>query len=29
MECGITFDNWEGFREGDMVEVFDMVQVND
>lgn len=29
MECGITFDNWEGFQEGDIIEVFETVQVND
>jgi len=28
-ECGITFDNWVGFKEGDIVEVFEMIQVND
>ena len=28
MECGITFDNWEAFQEGDKVEAFEMVQVN-
>ena len=28
-ECGITFDNWESFQEGDIVEAFEMVQVND
>jgi translation initiation factor IF-2 len=28
MECGITFDNWEGFKEGDIIEAFEMVQVN-
>lgn len=27
-ECGITFDNWEDFKEGDTVEVYEMVQVN-
>lgn len=27
-ECGITFDNWEDFKEGDTVEVFEMVQIN-
>ena len=29
MECGITFDNWNEFKEGDIVEAFEMVQVND
>ncbi|MEA2554601.1 MAG: translation initiation factor [Fimbriimonadaceae bacterium] len=28
MECGITFDNWEQFKEGDVVQAFEMVQVN-
>ncbi|MBX3117626.1 MAG: translation initiation factor IF-2 [Fimbriimonadaceae bacterium] len=28
-ECGITFDDWEAFKEGDVVEVYEMVQVND
>ncbi len=28
MECGITFDNWEDFKEGDVIEAFEMVQVN-
>lgn len=28
MECGITFDNWTEFKEGDQVEAFEMVQVN-
>jgi translation initiation factor IF-2 len=28
MECGITFDGWEGFQEGDKIEAFEMVQVN-
>jgi translation initiation factor IF-2 len=28
MECGITFDNWEDFKEGDTVEAFEMIQVN-
>ena len=28
MECGVTFDNWSNFKEGDVVEVFEMVQVN-
>jgi translation initiation factor IF-2 len=28
MECGMTFDNWADFQEGDIVEAFEMVQVN-
>jgi translation initiation factor IF-2 len=28
MECGMTFDDWEDFQEGDMVEAFEMIQVN-
>lgn len=28
MECGLTFDDWTDFQEGDMVEAFEMVQVN-
>ncbi|MFZ4506936.1 MAG: translation initiation factor IF-2 [Fimbriimonas sp.] len=28
MECGITFENWEAFQEGDTIEAFEMVQVN-
>ncbi len=28
MECGITFDNWEAFQEGDKIEAFEMVQIN-
>ncbi len=28
MECGITFDNWEGFKEGDIIEAYEMIQVN-
>ncbi len=28
MECGITFENWEAFAEGDTIEAFEMVQVN-
>jgi len=28
MECGITFDNWEDFKEGDVIEAFEMVQIN-
>lgn len=29
MECGITFEGWEAFQEGDIVEAFENVQVND
>jgi translation initiation factor IF-2 len=28
MECGITFDGWTDFAEGDLVEAFEMIQVN-
>ncbi|MEZ0326027.1 MAG: translation initiation factor IF-2 [Fimbriimonas sp.] len=28
MECGITFENWEDFQEGDIIEAYEMVQVN-
>jgi translation initiation factor IF-2 len=28
MECGATFDDWTDFKEGDVVEVFEMVQIN-
>jgi translation initiation factor IF-2 len=28
MECGITFENWEGFQEGDKIEAYEMVQIN-
>lgn len=28
MECGVTFDNWTDFQEGDVVEAFELVQVN-
>jgi translation initiation factor IF-2 len=28
MECGITFENWTDFKEGDLVEAFAMVQIN-
>jgi translation initiation factor IF-2 len=28
MECGITFDNWEGFQEGDIIEAYEMIQIN-
>jgi translation initiation factor IF-2 len=27
-ECGITFNNWEDFQEGDRVEAYEMVQIN-
>jgi len=28
MECGLTFQDWTEFAEGDVVEAFEMVQVN-
>ena len=28
MECGITFENWEAFQEGDRIEAYEMVQIN-
>ena len=28
MECGLTFENWEDFKEGDVVEAYEMIQVN-
>ena len=28
MECGVTFDNWTEFKEGDIVEAFEMIQIN-
>ncbi len=28
MECGVTFENWEAFKEGDMIEAYEMIQVN-
>ncbi len=28
-ECGITFEGWEAFQEGDIIEAFEMVKVND
>jgi translation initiation factor IF-2 len=28
MECGLTFDNWTDFQEGDKVEAFEMIQIN-
>jgi translation initiation factor IF-2 len=28
MECGITFENWTDFKEGDVVDAFQMVQIN-
>ncbi len=28
MECGLTFDGWEGFAEGDIVEAHEMIQIN-
>ncbi|MBL8048262.1 MAG: translation initiation factor IF-2 [Chthonomonas sp.] len=27
-DCGITFDGWEAFEEGDVIEVFELVQIN-
>lgn len=27
-ECGIQFENWSGFKEGDKIEVYEMVQVS-
>jgi translation initiation factor IF-2 len=28
MECGLTFENWTDFQEGDVVEAYEMVQIN-
>ena len=28
MECGITFEDWTDFKEGDIIEAFEMVQIN-
>ena len=28
MECGITFADWQDFKEGDIVEVYEMIQTN-
>ena len=28
MECGLTFEDWTEFQEGDIVEAYEMVQVN-
>ncbi|MBL8059797.1 MAG: translation initiation factor IF-2 [Chthonomonas sp.] len=28
-ECGIQFENWTDFKEGDLVEAFEMVQIMD
>ncbi len=28
MECGITFEDWTEFQEGDIVEAYEMVQIN-
>jgi translation initiation factor IF-2 len=28
MECGITFEGWQDFKEGDMIEAFEMIQIN-
>lgn len=27
-ECGLTFEGWTDFKEGDIVEAFEMVQIN-
>ncbi|MBL8088434.1 MAG: translation initiation factor IF-2 [Chthonomonas sp.] len=29
MECGITFETWAAFAEGDMIEAYEMVRIND
>jgi hypothetical protein len=28
MECGVTFDDWSDFKEGDTFEAYEMVQIN-
>ncbi len=28
MECGITFEGWQDFKEGDTIEAFEMIQIN-
>ena len=28
-ECGIQFDDWTDFKEGDIIEAFEMVQITD
>lgn len=28
MECGITFEDWSDFAEGDRIEAFELVQIN-
>lgn len=28
-ECGIQFENWKEFAEGDVVEAFEMIQINE
>lgn len=28
-ECGIQFDGWTDFKEGDLVEAYEMVQIMD
>ena len=28
MDCGIKFDGWETFKEGDVIAAFEVVQVN-
>lgn len=27
-DCGITFDGWEAFEQGDVIEAFELVQIN-
>jgi translation initiation factor IF-2 len=27
-DCGIKFDGWEDFAEGDVIEAYELVQVN-
>jgi translation initiation factor IF-2 len=28
MECGLTFNDWTDFQEGDIVEAYEMIQIN-
>ncbi|MDR3690661.1 MAG: translation initiation factor IF-2 [Fimbriimonas sp.] len=28
MECGLTFDDWTDFKEGDIVEAYEMIRIN-
>ncbi len=28
MECGLTFETWTDFKEGDIVEAYEMIQIN-